>query len=275
MSPLSRAGAPATRRDDETVKLFLAGDVMTGRGVDQVLPSPSDPELRESFVQSARTYVELAEAAHGPVPAPVEPAYIWGEALAALERFAPDASIVNLETSITRSSNFWPDKPVHYRMHPGNAGCLEAARIDACTLANNHVLDFGRAGLLETLGVLRARGIAAAGAGRDLDEARRPVRLELGRGAALLVFACGSTSSGIPSDWAAGPSRPGVHFLPDLSPVTAEELAAAARSAKRPGDLAVASIHWGSNWGYEIAPEQVAFAHALVSGGFDIVHGHS
>jgi poly-gamma-glutamate capsule biosynthesis protein CapA/YwtB (metallophosphatase superfamily) len=44
------------------ISLFLCGDVMTGRGIDQVLPHPSLPHLYESFVKDARDYVWLAEA---------------------------------------------------------------------------------------------------------------------------------------------------------------------------------------------------------------------
>lgn len=257
------------------VTLFLAGDVMTGRGIDQILPHPGKAELREPYVKSARTYVELAERLHGPVRAPVPLGYLWGDALAVLEQLRPRASIVNLETSITVSSHFWPGKDVHYRMRPDNVGCLQTAHLDVCGLANNHVLDFGASGLQETLEVLRAARIKTAGAGRDLDEARRPARLELGRGAELLVFAFGTLSSGIPLEWAAGPAQPGVHLLTELSPRVADEFCAHVRSLKRPGDLAMVSVHWGSNWGHEISPEQVAFAHRLIDGGVDLVHGHS
>jgi poly-gamma-glutamate capsule biosynthesis protein CapA/YwtB (metallophosphatase superfamily) len=44
---------------------------------------------------------------------------------------------------------------------------------------------------------------------------------------------------------------------------------------KRQGDVVVISVHWGSNWGYDVAPRQVRFAHRLVNGGVDVVHGHS
>ena len=53
------------------ITLFLCGDVMTGRGIDQVLPHPSDPRLYESYVRNAKEYVALAEAANGPIPQPV------------------------------------------------------------------------------------------------------------------------------------------------------------------------------------------------------------
>lgn len=255
--------------------IFLAGDVMTGRGVDQILGTPSRPELHEDFVRDADEYVRLAEHAHGPIPRRVQPAYIWGDALPVLRQVRPAATVVNLETSVTVSDDFWPGKGINYRMHPANVACLEAAHIDICALANNHVLDFGRSGLAETIDVLHRAGLRTAGAGIDDDAARSPARLELGDGRALLVFAFGAASSGIPAEWAAGPSRSGVHLLHDLSVRVADAITADVRRSKRPGDIAVASVHWGSNWGYEIDPAEVAFAHRLVDGGVDVVHGHS
>src|SRR2546429_5392694 len=153
--------------------MFLCGDVMTGRGVDQILPHPGDPQLRESYVREATGYVALAEAASGPVPRPVGPAWPWGDALTVLGDLAPDIRLINLETSITRSGDFAPSKQVHYRMNPANIGCLTVARPDVCALANNHVLDFGRGGLAETLDTLAGAGLPAAGAGRDVATARR------------------------------------------------------------------------------------------------------
>ena len=131
-------------------RLFLCGDVMTGRGIDQVLPHPCDPALYEDYVESAMDYVQLAEAANGAIPRSVDPAYIWGVALDEFARMRPNARIINLETSITRSEDHAP-KGINYRMSPANADCLRAAGIDCCVLANNHVLDWGRRGLLDTL----------------------------------------------------------------------------------------------------------------------------
>jgi poly-gamma-glutamate synthesis protein (capsule biosynthesis protein) len=91
----------------------------------------------------------------------------------------------------------------------------------------------------------------------------------------VLVFAFGSTSSGIPWEWGATESRPGINLLRDLSEATARRIAAEIRSYKRPGDIAVASIHWGGNWGYDISDGQIDFAHRLVDEGVDVVHGHS
>src|ERR687888_50236 len=141
-------------RSHEAISLFLCGDVMTGRGIDQVLPHPGNPVLYESYIRDARAYVQLAEMASGPIPRPVDFAYIWGDALGELERAGTDVRIINLETSITSSEDYWPNKAVLYRMHPRNIGCLTAARISCCSLANNHVLDWGEQGLQETLRTL-------------------------------------------------------------------------------------------------------------------------
>src|SRR5690606_3299384 len=97
---------------------------MTGRGIDQVLPHPGDPRLWEPAVSDARTYVRLAERRNGPVPYPVAPDWPWGEAGQILDRLAPDARLINLETSVTRRGAPAPDKVVHYRMTPENVDCL-------------------------------------------------------------------------------------------------------------------------------------------------------
>src|SRR6266704_3680385 len=179
---------------------------MTGRGVDQVLPHAGDPELRERYAADARAYVRLAERAHGRLPRPAGFAWPWGDALRVLEAAAPDVRVINLETSITRSRGFAAGKAIHYRMSPGNVPCLAAVRPGACALANNHVLDFGRRGLRDTLDAVSGAGL---------------------------------------------------------------------RAAKRPGDVVVVSVHWGSNWGYGVGPDQVRFAHRLIGGGVDLIHGHS
>ncbi|MFE0134928.1 CapA family protein [Streptomyces sp. NPDC059037] len=255
--------------------LFVCGDVMLGRGVDQILPHPGDPELRERYVRDANGYVALAEAVNGPIPRPVDFAWPWGDALEVLAAAAPDARVINLETSVTRGGSFAPGKGIHYRMHPGNVPCLAAARPDVCVLANNHVLDFGRRGLTETLDSLADARLRTAGAGQDADAASRPASVPLDRDHRLLVFAFGMPSSGVPYGWAAAEDRSGVSFVADTSDAAAAEVADRVRRTKRPGDIAVVSVHWGSNWGYRVPRDQVAFAHALIDAGADLVHGHS
>jgi poly-gamma-glutamate synthesis protein (capsule biosynthesis protein) len=256
------------------VVLCLTGDVMTGRGVDQILPAAGDPRLRERYAASARDYVALAEAASGPIPKPVDFSWPWGDSMQVLDELAPDLRIVNLETSVTSSDDFQPAKTVLYRMHPGNVFCLTAARLDACALANNHVLDFGVGGLAETLDVLTHAGLGPVGAGGDERQAWRPVALAAG-GHRVLVWSVGSASSGVPRSWAAAPGGAGVAFLSERSNADTHAICNRVRRVKQPGDIAVVSVHWGSNWGYDVPRAQVRLAHRLIDSGVDVVHGHS
>jgi poly-gamma-glutamate synthesis protein (capsule biosynthesis protein) len=261
--------------DRTRVTLFLCGDVMTGRGVDQILPRPSAPRLYERFLTSALDYVALAEHAHGLIPRRVEPAYVWGVLPEVLDRERPDVRIVNLETSVTTSDAAAP-KGINYRMHPANVAVLTAAGIDCCVLANNHVLDWGPAGLLETVATLARAGIRVVGAGHDLAAARAPGVLEIAPGHRVLVLGLGTRDSGIPRHWAAGAATPGVHLLPDLSETTADDVARLVDDARRPGDVIVASVHWGPNWGYDVPPAHRRFTRALIDRArVDVVHGHS
>ena len=257
------------------MRLFLCGDVMTGRGIDQALAHPCPPALYEDYVRSANDYVTLAEEANGPIPRPVEPSYIWGAALDELTRAKPDLRIINLETSITRSEDYAP-KGINYRMSPENADCLAAAAIDCCALANNHVLDWGRAGLLDTLDTLHGLQIKTAGAGRDLDEAGAPAVLPVAGKARVLVFSLAATTSGTPVSWAAKPTAAGVNLVTQLSKESAARIADRIAHARQPHDLIVVSIHWGANWGYDISEDQRRFAHALIDDAdVSVIHGHS
>ena len=205
---------PSTR----PVTLFLCGDVMTGRGVDQILPCPSDPLLHEPYVQSALEYVAMAEQTNGPISKPVSFSYIWGDAPEELDRVRPAARIINLETSITMSDHH-ERKGINYRMHPANTPCLTAAKI---------------------------------------------------------VFAAGTIDSGIEPDWAATDSAPGIALLHDLSDETAALIGDRVAGMKGPGDIAVLSIHWGENWGYEIPRGHRVFTRKLIDlARIDVVHGHS
>jgi poly-gamma-glutamate synthesis protein (capsule biosynthesis protein) len=257
------------------VTLFLAGDVMTARGIDQILPHPGDDRLHEDCVKSALEYVQLAERAHGPVHKPVAFDDIWGEALSELDRRKPDARIVNLETAVTHSTAH-EAKGINYKMSPANVPVITAARIDCCVLANNHVLDWGRTGLIETLSALELAGVHCAGAGHSAAAAARPVVLDTGKGARILVFGFASPCSGVPRDWAAGADRAGVNLVPSLAVEQAAGIAETILAVRQPRDVVIASIHWGGNWGYEVPEAQIRFAHRLIdSGAVDLVHGHS
>jgi poly-gamma-glutamate synthesis protein (capsule biosynthesis protein) len=206
----------------------------------------------------------------------VDFAYIWGDALTELEQASPDVRIINLETSITTSNDYWPLKAIHYRMHPKNIPCITAAGIDCCVLANNHVLDWGYKGLTETLQTLQSVNLKLAGAGHNAEEAEAPAIMNVEGKGRVIVFSFGMASSGVTADWAARIDKAGVNLLPNLSGKSVDRIRKAVQAVKRDGDIVVASIHWGGNWGYDIPPAHIQFAHKLLdSADIDILHGHS
>lgn len=135
------SGDRAVRASEMT--LFLAGDVMCVRGIDQILPHPSR---------------RAGRAGQRSDPAAQDFAYVWGDALAELKRRRPQVRIVNLETAVTTSEDAWPDKHLHYRMHPANVPALTAARIDCCTLDQQSRAGLGYRGPAETLDTLHEPG---------------------------------------------------------------------------------------------------------------------
>jgi poly-gamma-glutamate capsule biosynthesis protein CapA/YwtB (metallophosphatase superfamily) len=218
--------------------LSLTGDVMLGRGVNETL-------------RAAR---------------PAEP---WGDVLPLL--LSADLRVINLECAITGHRRPWSRTPkvFHFRADPLAVEVLKAARVDACSLANNHTLDFEEKGLLDTLAHLEVAGIRYAGAGRNLEEAARPVLLE--GGIALVAF----TDNEPP--FAAGPDRPGTNYLPvSTEPEVmrrVEETIGAARDAG--ARTVVFSNHWGPNMVRRPKAVFRRFARAVVDRGADVYYGHS
>jgi poly-gamma-glutamate capsule biosynthesis protein CapA/YwtB (metallophosphatase superfamily) len=226
------------------ITLALVGDVMLGRGVQEALHALS----------------------------PEQP---WGDVLPLMD--SADLRIVNLECAITDHKRPWRSTPkvFHFRADPSAIEVLQAARIDGCSLANNHTLDFEERGLLDTLEYLREAGIPYAGAGRDQEEAARPALLgarsdEVGR-LALLAF----TDNEPP--FAAGPDRPGTNHLPvSLEPEILNRVEAAISNAREAGaETVVFSNHWGPNMVQRPSDLFRRFARAVVDRGADVYYGHS
>src|SRR5918994_4266341 len=164
------------------ISLVLIGDVMLGRKVDEALKDHMRPE---------------------------EP---WGDVMPLLD--AADLRIINLECAITDNEQPWTRTPkvFHFRDKPSAIGTLRTARIDACSLANNHTLDFEEQGLLDTLEHLDAAGIRHAGAGRNREEAADPAILTLPADHTHRVALLAFTDNEPP--FAAGIDRPGTNYLP-------------------------------------------------------------
>jgi len=218
--------------------LALTGDVMLGRGVNETLPT-------------------------------VRPEELWGDVLPLLD--AADLRIINLECAITEHKQPWSLTPkvFHFRADPVATEVLKTARIDACSLANNHTLDFEERGLLDTLRHLERAGIRHAGAGRDAEEAARPVLLE--GGVALVAF----TDNEPP--FAAGPNRPGTNYLSvSLESEVLRRVEVAVGAAREAGARTIVfSNHWGPNMVQRPRENFRRFARAVVDRGVDLYFGHS
>ncbi len=227
------------------ISLALIGDVMLGRKVDEALKDHMRPE---------------------------EP---WGDVMPLLK--TADLRIINLECAITDNEQPWTRTPkvFHFRAKPSAIETLRTARVDVCSLANNHTLDFEEQGLLDTLKHLDAAGIRHAGAGRNQNEAADPAILTVRVGHTNRVALLAFTNNEPP--FAAGPDRPGTNYLPvSLDPSVLRRVERAVADVREMGvDTVIFSNHWGPNMVQR--PNEIfrRFARAVIDRGVDIYYGHS
>lgn len=256
-------------------RMLLTGDVMIGRGIDQILPFSCNPRIYEPNVNDAREYVKLAEIKNGPIPKIINFEYIWGNALKWAKKEKLDLNLINLETALTKNERFWTNKEVHYRCHPKNVEALKIFKVNCCNLANNHILDWCYEGLFETTKVLSENGIKFSGTGRNLKEALNPLIVNFSDNGKVIVMGVGSVSSGILPEWAVTKKRPGILVLESFKNFE-RTLNKILKKCKQEEDIAILSIHWGENWGFQIHEWQRKLAHKLIeSSGIDLIHGHS
>lgn len=155
--------------------LTFVGDVMLGRLIDQLFPQHVENRHEQRVVSQ---FIERYPSVLG--KGSYTPSSPWGTTLPLLRN--SDLTLINLETSATTTNEPWPHKAFNYRMHPANvAPILHTARIDYASLANNHTLDFGTEGLVETVWALRNARVAFGGAGETTNEAHKPAMLWLPR----------------------------------------------------------------------------------------------
>jgi poly-gamma-glutamate capsule biosynthesis protein CapA/YwtB (metallophosphatase superfamily) len=218
----------------------LLGDVMLGRAVAERLEGVPAPEVWDPGLRSIASSCDLV--------------------------------ICNLECCISvrgEPTDLVPRKPFFFRAPPQAVGSLEAIGVRVAGLANNHALDFGPEALLDTFELLAEEGIVVAGAGLNLESARRGAIFDAD-GSRLGLLAV----SDHPEQFAAGPERPGIAFaeldrrLPDW---VGDELAALRAAC----DLVIAFPHWGPNMTTAPARWQTRAARELLLAGADLVAGHS
>jgi poly-gamma-glutamate synthesis protein (capsule biosynthesis protein) len=176
-----------------------------------------------------------------------------------------DLAVANLEGVLTAQGQPL-DKQYLIRAHPRWGQTLVDGGLDLVTLANNHALDFGQAGLDETLATLKTLGIAAVGAGSSADAqgARRPALFDLNDvRVAVLGYAA--------ARWNGSADVPATEFLAWARP---DAVQADVRSVRGHADLVVVLLHAGTEYSPEPSADQVAVAHAAVDAGADLVIGH-
>ena len=218
------------------MKLALAGDTMLGRGVAERIAADGPNSLFAPELVAAVREVDLC--------------------------------VLNLECCISERGAPAPSSVFSFRAPPAAAEALAGLGADCVTLANNHALDFGPDALLDTFAHLESVGIAWAGAGGDLDEARAPVVLEAG-GSRLGVIA----ATDHPADYAAATARPGVAYADLARPHLPDWLAQAIGELE--ADAILVSPHWGPNMVAEPVRHVRAAAPALLEEGATLIAGHS
>jgi len=217
-----------------SIKLGFMGDVMIGRLVNEQISLKGD-------------YV-----------------YPWGDVLPLI--LQTDINIINLEATLTTSGKKVP-KVFNFKANPEKVRTLSAARIDVCNLANNHIMDFSKEGLIETARVLEEAGIKHVGAGRNISRAREAAVQERG-GVTVGVIGCTDNEP----DWCATEDRPGTNYIKVGDTGTARKLIEETRDEV---DVLILSVHWGPNMRLRPTRQFIDFAHRVIDCGVDIIHGHS
>ena len=225
----------------DRLAIALAGDVMLGRGVNET--------------------IRIRGFAHP-----------WGNILPAIKE--SDAFLANLECALTSHTKHWTngeEKAFYFRADPRVVRTLQIVGLDFVSLANNHAGDFEEEGLLQTVALLDHAGIAHAGAGRSLADARRPAIIQAG-GYRIAVIAYAD----YPVAWAAAPWRSGINYTKIST--DAEHFAKVKDSlaaARKAADLVIFTIHWGPNMVSRPTTGFKEFARAVIDAGADVFWGHS
>lgn len=176
-----------------------------------------------------------------------------------------DLFMVNEEFPFSTRGEAAPDKQYTFRLPPERVSIFQEMGIDLVTLANNHALDFGTDALVDTLDTLDGAGISHVGAGRNLEEAKKPVIVELqGKTIGFL-----GASRVIPeTSWNASSSKPGMLVTYDPS-MTIQEIEKLDQNC----DYVVVYVHWGIERAEHPEEYQRTMGKQYIDAGADLVVG--
>lgn len=176
-----------------------------------------------------------------------------------------DFVVCNLESPLLEKGTPAPYKCV-LKGNPGWAKIMRSAGVSLVSLANNHVMDYGPAGLLKTIKALKEAGILFIGAGENIEKARLPYFQKID--GIMTAFLARSNVIVNSSDYIASSSKPGVAFF------EIEEIKNTIRECKKQADKVILLLHWGLEH-YNYPPvSQKKLAKNLIKAGADLIIGH-
>lgn len=228
-----------TRYENSSIILTSVGDIMVGRRVGRILEAKGTDlayrNLKEVFDRS-------------------------------------DILFGNLECPISDRGRKILGKEICLRAKPEMIEVLEKPGFNIVSLANNHILDYDTEALLDTFDILKENNIGYIGAGKDIEEARKPYIIKAkGKTFAFLgynEFAHIYYSNSYKRSFAAADNLPGTVPL-ELNSVLED-----VRRIRNDVDYVIISLHWGNEDSNNITSEQMKFAHSLIENGVDIILGH-
>lgn len=178
-----------------------------------------------------------------------------------------DLSVVNLETAVTNGGS--PTAKAFVFRTPASAfAALRGGGIDVASMANNHGLDYGEAGLRESLVAAKRHRFPVIGIGLDAKQAYRPFRRTINGQRIAVIGATQVLDDELISAWTAGPGKPGLASAKDVPRLLQE-----VRAARKTSDTVVVFLHWGIELQQCPSTDQRTLAKQLVAAGADVVVG--
>ncbi|MCR4588289.1 MAG: CapA family protein [Lachnospiraceae bacterium] len=189
----------------------------------------------------------------------IDPAYI---------RLMQSADLmwINNEFTYSTRGSALPGKAYTFRADPENVELLKQMGVDLVGLANNHVYDYGKDALLDTLTTLEEAGIPYGGAGRDLEEASAPVYRKVGDKTIAYVAASRAEKNKMTPQ--ATETSPGILRCYDNT-LFLEKI----REARENADFVIALVHWGTEYSTQLEEVQLTTGREYIDAGADAVIG--
>jgi len=174
-----------------------------------------------------------------------------------------DIAFANLECPISLKGEP-EDKEYCFRADPKVIKGLNYAGFDVLSLANNHTMDYGKIALQDTIDLLTKNGILSVGAGKNLEQARKPAIIKTkGMKIAFLAYDCT-----YPATCNAKKDRPGA--CPGKVEIIQEDIS----RIRKKVDIVIVSFHWGVEYQAKPAKTQIKLAHQTIDAGADLIIGH-